>query len=32
MRERGWQKCVERFALGCPAYIRHVGWWKLLPR
>jgi len=32
MRERVWQKCVERFALTCPAYIRHVGWWKLLPR
>ena len=32
MRERVWQKCVERFALTCPSYIRHVGWWRLLPR
>ena len=31
MRERVWQKCVERFALTCPSYIRHVGWWGLLP-
>jgi len=31
IRERVWQKAVEKFANRFPAYIRQVGWWKHLP-
>jgi len=31
IRERVWQKAVEKFANKFPAYVRQVGWWKHLP-
>jgi len=32
MKQKIWQKCVERFASRFPSYINHVGWWRILPQ
>ena len=31
IKERVWQKAVEKFANRYPAYVQQMGWWRYLP-